>query len=337
MIHVIGNPGDIGGARTELWHTLRLWRAADIDVTVWPGELLSPEWIERLHGIGCVVESIDNIETLEDAIVVGFCESLFWIHHGTLSVNGCRTVWVGCMTEPSITERIECPYSGLADRYVFQSDAQWNRLRGFLHDFGFCDANARIIRGAFDVSLYPPQPLNYREPDDLFTVGRLARPDVRKWHVDTWDIYGLVQHAGLRVRVMGVDMDVAKHIGPPPSWADVLPPNAEPSGRFMRSLDALVIPEGEAVENWPRVGLEAMALGVPLVVMDRGGWPEMVDHGVTGWLAETPGELAYFAEQLAKHPKAARGVAEGARLSLRDIADPAMFVRQWQELFEELT
>lgn len=336
MIHVIGNPGDVGGARTELWHSLRLWRAAGVEVSVWPGESLSVDWLTQLWNIGCKVESLDNIDTLTDAIVIGFCESLFWVHHATLRDNGCRTVWVGCMSEPSITERVECPYTGIADRYVFQSDAQATRMMGFLSAFGFRADNARVIRGAFDASRYPWCPKPVREIDDLFTVGRLARPDVRKWHHDTWDVYGRIQHTGLRARAMGVDDSVVQHIGQPPSWAEALPPCAEPTEKFIRSLDAMVIPEGEAVENWPRVGLEAMALGVPLVVMDRGGWPEMIDHGVTGFLCETHAEMALYAGTLAVQPKLAADIAGNARESLQDIADANLFTDQWRELIEEL-
>ena len=35
-LFVVGYPGDVGGANTECWHTLRLWRKYGIGVTLIP-------------------------------------------------------------------------------------------------------------------------------------------------------------------------------------------------------------------------------------------------------------------------------------------------------------
>ncbi len=68
---------------------------------------------------------------------------------------------------------------------------------------------------------------------------------------------------------------------------------------FLQSLHVLVQSNAAAVENWPRVGLEAMAAGVPLVVDAKGGWLEMLRHGRTGYLCRTEDEFAYYAARLA--------------------------------------
>lgn len=64
---------------------------------------------------------------------------------------------------------------------------------------------------------------------------------------------------------------------------------------FIRAMDALVLPTtGDAL---PRVILEAMAHGRPVVASAVGGVPELVVHGRTGLLA-TPGEPESFAAAL---------------------------------------
>jgi glycosyltransferase involved in cell wall biosynthesis len=51
----------------------------------------------------------------------------------------------------------------------------------------------------------------------------------------------------------------------------------------MRDLDVLVIPSRQ--EGMPRVLLEAFSAGVPVVASPVGGMPEVIEDGVTGFLA----------------------------------------------------
>ena len=56
----------------------------------------------------------------------------------------------------------------------------------------------------------------------------------------------------------------------------------------LRSLyaaaDVMVVPSRQ--ENLPNSGIEALACGTPVVGFDIGGMPDLVEHGVSGWLAE---------------------------------------------------
>lgn len=54
------------------------------------------------------------------------------------------------------------------------------------------------------------------------------------------------------------------------------------SAEFSRSL-ALVLPS-EWFENAPMIALEAMGAGLPVIAAQIGGIPEIVEHGVTGWV-----------------------------------------------------
>jgi glycosyltransferase involved in cell wall biosynthesis len=51
---------------------------------------------------------------------------------------------------------------------------------------------------------------------------------------------------------------------------------------LMKSIDVLVVPSLH--EGFGRVILEANAAGVPAVGADAAGIPEVIEHGVTGWL-----------------------------------------------------
>jgi glycosyltransferase involved in cell wall biosynthesis len=82
---------------------------------------------------------------------------------------------------------------------------------------------------------------------------------------------------------------------------------------LMGALDLLVVPSLR--EGCPNVVLEAMAAGLPVVATGVGGTPEIIQHGVTGWLV-TPGdstELAQGIDRMLRHPDEARALARAAR------------------------
>ena len=65
---------------------------------------------------------------------------------------------------------------------------------------------------------------------------------------------------------------------------------------IVRNAKALVLPS-ECYENAPVVLLEAYGVGTPVLGSDLGGIPELIQPGVTGFLA-TAGDVDSFAEQL---------------------------------------
>jgi glycosyltransferase involved in cell wall biosynthesis len=58
---------------------------------------------------------------------------------------------------------------------------------------------------------------------------------------------------------------------------------------------------------------EAMAMGKPVIVADRGMLPEIVDHGRSGWVVkDTPEALADAALQLIRHPELRESLGKAA-------------------------
>ncbi|WP_284244731.1 glycosyltransferase family 4 protein [Methylobacterium haplocladii] len=74
-----------------------------------------------------------------------------------------------------------------------------------------------------------------------------------------------------------------------------LPFTPDPSEHF-RWADIAVVPS-RLPESLGRVAIEAMAYGIPPVVSEIGGLPEVVEDGVTGWLVP-PGDSAALAQRL---------------------------------------
>jgi len=136
---------------------------------------------------------------------------------------------------------------------------------------------------------------------------------------------------------MGVDETIRKWIGPAPAWAEVLPPCAMPAREFYRRIHCLMPINFSLLENWPRVGLEAMACGVPIVAPREGGWCDMITHGENGFLASSAEEFAELGTLLARDESLRMKIAAQARRKLEtELANPDDIWAGWQRLFASL-
>ena len=340
QVFVVGYPGDVGGANTECWHTVKLWRRFGLDVTLIPTWKPDDKWRARLDAIGCrTVPSspgdLPNVPSLPRSVVVAFCNSHFLRHADRFRKLGCRIVWIGCMNWLFADERRHYRRHGPFDRYVFQSEYQQSELQPQLAKFGVRPEQCRRIRGAFCSDEFPFRPLPH-EPKSPFVIGRISRAAPDKYSADTWSIYRRIPHP-IRARLMAWADPVRKKLGPPPDWAECLPARAESPQQFLASLHGMLQVNGGAGENWPRAGLEAMAGGVAVVAENRWGWREMIRHGRTGYLADSDDELAFYAARLACDESLRLEIVHNARRVLEEeLAHPETIWANWQKLFEGL-
>jgi hypothetical protein len=340
-VFVMGYPGDLGGACTELWHTIKLWRQFGVEVGLIPTWLSDPKWRAKVEAIGCETHAVkpselDSIPGLAGSIVVGFCNSEFLAHAGQLRQLGCQLVWVNCMTFLFEQEKRFYAQHGLFDAFVFQSEFQRRELESLLAPFGYSPDAGHLIRGAFDLTEFEfaPRPHNRGE---VFVVGRMARPDTDKWSSNTWPIYSAIQYANKRALMLGMDQRTHEKLGAPPLFADCLKPMAITVHQFLSTLHCLLPINGGARENWPRAGLEAMATGVPVVAQNEWGWREMIEHGVTGFLGSDDCELAHYTAMLAHDEELRLEIAGKARMRIEtELADPRTLWTKWQSLFRSL-
>lgn len=339
-VFVIGYPGDVGGANTECWHTLRLWRRFGLPVRCIPTWQPDPRCQARLQQIGCPTivatpDELDRVPGLAGSVVVSFCNRQFLKEAHRFRDLECKIVWVGCMNWLFAEERMHNQRHGPLDAYVFQSGYQQQELLPQLAKFGVEAGRCFLIRGALDYSEFPFRPLAHQRGTPL-VLGRISRAAADKYAAATWSIWRRVPHP-VRARVMAWDDSLVRKLGPPPPWVECLPAMAETPQRFFASLHCMVQINGGAEENWPRSGLEAMACGVPVVAENRWGWKEMIRHGETGLLAGSYDELAYHAARLAYDEELRIRIARGARRVLEEhLANPIVLWSSWQRLFDSL-
>ncbi len=340
-VFLIGYPGEMGGANTEAWHTIKLWRRAGIEVHLIPTWGRDDVWRRRLAGLGCKThhvrpEDLERVPGLAGSPVVGMCNQQFTENAHRFRALGCPLVWVNCMTFLFEHEKRSFARSGLPDAFVFQSEFQRSQIEPQLAEFGYRAATGHLIRGAFDLRAWRFRPRPHG-PGEPFVVGRMARPDLDKWSRDTWAVYGRIQYRNRWARLLGVDSRTQAKLGPAPEWAQCLGPMAMPVPEFLASLHCLLPLNGGARENWPRAGLEAMAVGVPIVAENQWGWREMIEHGVTGFLGDCQEELAHYAAVLAYDEELRREMIRKARKRLeKKLANPEVLWRGWRKLFRSL-
>lgn len=316
-VFLIGYPGAMGGANTEAWHTVKLWRRQDVDVHLIPTWGCDDTWRQKLDALGCTTHAIapdqlESVDGLAGAPVVGFCNAHFIEEAPRLRAMGCPLVWANCMTFLFDHEQRFFAKHGPADAFLFQSRFQRDQLEPQLAPLGYRPEQGHLIHGAFAIDEWEFQPRPHA-PGEPFVIGRAARPDQDKWSSNTWLIYERIQYAHKRALMLGMNERTHAKLGRPPAWADCLGPQALSPQDFFRQLHCMLPVNGGARENWPRAGLEAMAAGVPIVAQNEWGWREMIEHGVTGFLGSCDEELAHYAALLAYDEKLRLRIAHAAR------------------------
>jgi glycosyltransferase involved in cell wall biosynthesis len=90
-------------------------------------------------------------------------------------------------------------------------------------------------------------------------------------------------------------------------------------------------------ENQPNTALEAMIQGCPLVAYDTGGMSEIIDHGVTGLLAqrENIDDLCDKMNSLLTDPLRARKMGESARRSVNERHCATTLVKETVSVYYE--
>lgn len=340
-VYLIGYPNDVGGAGSECWHTLLLWRKYNLDVVLVPtwGNPM-PCWLAKCNQLGyptieTTPEKLQDVPGLKGSTVVSFCNSQFLAQADKFRDLGCRIVWAGCMCWLFDAERRHYERRGPFDAYIFQSDYQRSLLMPQLAQYGVQPEQCHTVRAAFCVEEWPFQPREHKKNQPL-VVGRISRPAPDKYSSNTWPIYQRIPHP-IQARVMAWSQEVERKLGKPPPWAEVLPSRAETAQQFFSQLHVMVQVNGGAQENWPRSGLEAMAAGVPIVAQNQWGWREMVRHGETGYLADTDDELAYCAARLAYDEGLRQYFARAARKHLEEnLAQPDRLWSAWKHVLESV-
>jgi glycosyltransferase involved in cell wall biosynthesis len=138
------------------------------------------------------------------------------------------------------------------------------------------------------------------------------------------------QHLAVR---LGVPVVLAGHVEDDAYWQAEVAPHVD--GEHVRWVGSVAGAERLKLLSsaaaalfpvqWEEPGgtavVEALACGTPVLALRRGCLPELVDHGVTGFLADTPEELAAYARRVEEIDRAACRRAAEDRFGAARVAD----------------
>ena len=286
-IFFLGYPGAMGGANTECWHTAKVWRQpASRSRSSPPGAATRP-WRTSLAAIGCRTihagspDNLAGVPGFAGSIVVGMCNS----HVDGLprpAQGSGLPAGVGQLHDLPLRQRDPAPSAGTA-RPRPSSSSRFSAGRT-----GKGPAGLRLLPGAgprdprgLRLRRNPLRAAAARAGRGLF-IGRLARPDLDKWSSNHWHILGPRALRQRRAPAMGwtrsLSASAARRRHGPRRFA----PQQIARAGFLGRCHAMLGLNGGARENWPRIGLEAMAAGVPLVAQNQWGWREMIVDGADG-------------------------------------------------------
>jgi glycosyltransferase involved in cell wall biosynthesis len=170
----------------------------------------------------------------------------------------------------------------------------------------------RLMLRGVDCELF--HPARRDRADGAFVAGYVGRLSPEKAVRRLRDVSLELQKAGLldyRIEVIGD--------GAEGEWLEKNVPNlvcrgvlrGEELAQAYANFDAFVFPS--ETDTFGNVVLEAMASGVPCVVMNAGGPATLVQHGVTGLVCQSAAELAGGVAELARRPAMRQWMSGAAR------------------------
>lgn len=108
--------------------------------------------------------------------------------------------------------------------------------------------------------------------------------------------------------------------------------------RFYSNIDIFVLPTSQDGEGFPLVIVEAMSIGLPVVVTRSGGAGESVDHGKSGLLIDrqSPGQLADALHLLVRSPEMRRSMGETGRKRAKSMFDLSQQAHRFEEIVKSV-
>lgn len=341
MIFLVGAPGRCGGAFTESGDTALLLREAGLDISCLslttcscgkPVQALEEPWVARFQEADIPVvqadpRSLEAIPGLRGAIVLSFCHPHLLHNWEAFLDLGCRVVWSPCMSYTTVDET-HAFRKGPPALVHLQSEFQASRVLSDYRDMGV--SRHVVIPGAFR-----PLPFVPRDRDG-FVVGRLARPCRTKWSPNLWPVMeqSRLRVPDLRALCQAWSLELDQHVGTPPAYATCLPKNHLDTKEFLARCHVMVAPNWCVDENWPRVGLEAMSAGVPIIADATGGWPAML--GGCGILAATPKEYVDALVLLGTNEAHRLWLVAKGRDRAMELADAKAITQAWMDAIGSL-
>jgi len=335
-LFILGFPGLYGGASTELHHQLpilsELGRQLNFKLCVIPTHNPKNEPLLEFTRQHAEIEEYGSYSDInkEDAIMA-FCSDVFLNDIATINKFTKNTCFINCMTWLFDKEKA-AHANNLIKLSLYQRQGVSLDHSQKLRRLG---SNARFER------FYPffnPESTNFLLKDSpSFHIGRISRSDADKFSKQTFGIWhGIVSPKPKIGHVLGWRQSLEDKVGPAPQWAKTYTNHTEfPVNEFYNTCD-IIVQSTDTKENWPRIGFEAMHSGCPLVVDNRGGWKELIEHKMSGFLCDNERDFIYWGSRLAYEPELRWSIASEAKQRAYELSNKSLSMDSWKKAIEIL-
>jgi len=335
-LFIVGHPGLYSGSATELHHQIILWNRSfpEIELNIIPvmtGYKNEPLYDKCLKMGVKYHECRDYSAITKDDAVINFCSRVFMSDLEKINRHTKRVAFSNCMTFLWKEEK-EVADKGLISHFLYQRDGVRKDHQRQLQALG---SKAEFIH--FN-PYFHAESLEFSVKDQPYTqIGRISRADSDKFSKDTLHIYEyLVSPKVKRAHFLGFDEKSEAKIGKPYNWITTYRDQRQLSVEdFYDTVDFIVQPT-DTTENWPRIFFESAISGKPLVVDNRGGWRTMIQHGVNGFLCDTPRDFVYWGSRLAYEYDLRIKIAENARQRALELSSLEVSEASWRKVFDSL-
>ena len=285
----------------------------------------------KMEERGCIYHKPRDWVSLKGMPCISYCNKEFLENIAEIKKYVRCTIWVNCMCWLFDKEKA-AHQSGLIDYFVYQTDHARLKVQDELIGLNPKYNWAKIVP-YFDVSEFP---LVINRPKDKFRFCRVSRNDSAKFNKFQWWIYNTMTAPVLKEGiVLGYNEKAKEKIGSPPNWVKALPAGAM-SVHDVYGVSDCFIMASDTYENLPRVGFEAMASGCLLIVDNRGGWAELVQHNQTGFLCSNEREFVYYATRAAFEPEEREMMCAAARSLIEYKWGMTEAIREWGNFLAQL-
>ncbi len=201
----------------------------------------------------------------------------------------------------------------------------------------------RVVANGVDLKRFRGIGRRQRGPQGVTTIGAAGRFVPEKGFEHLIHAVARLKNKGRRVRLLlagsgGLEsayFKLAAGVGIGEDFGIVGP--AEDMADFYAGLDVFVLPSLYG-EGMPRVLIEAMALGVPVVATRDAGIPELVRDGIDGLLVESGDSqaLAEAIEVIISDPRRAQEMVREAGRRVTGCFNAARVCREVCDVYDEL-
>jgi hypothetical protein len=341
-LFIYGFPGLYGGASTELHHQIYVWlKMPELELHIIPTQAgyERDHLYQEMLDLGVTIHKQHNFSVVkpEDAII-NFCSSAFLDNVSHINQFTKRTIFVNCMTwifndkKEHVYDEIGAHMRNQIAFSLYQRPQIRDENEKILREFG---SKAEFIHF---IPYFNESGWDFLVKDqEKVHIGRISRDATDKYTSTNPYIYEGVHSPKLKEgHWLGFAGNGKSVTGEPQKWIKTYWNQTQlPVKDFYKQVDFILQPT-RTTENWPRIGFEAMFSGCPLVVDNRGGWQYMIEHGVDGFLCNTPSDFMYYGSRLAYDFELRNKIAENARRKARQLGGFEQSRESWRGIFERV-